>query len=288
MKRISRKEFIKIFGLGSAAFAFGGSSLALAFGKTPKVGLQLYSVRNYLEKNFQDTIAKISTTGIRGVETYKLPENITLKKAAALLSDYELEVLAMHSELPVGENFDPALKMAEAYKSDIIVYHGWTQDDKYSSLDSMKKTAELYNNISYKLKKEGLKFALHNHWWEFEKQNGYYPFYWLLENLNDNILFEIDTYWATTAGFNPVKAVKDFGKRAPLLHIKDGTTVKGEEAYKQTPVGKGAMNFPPILEACGETADWLIIEFDEYNGDIFEGIKESSDYLSKFVNQKRG
>jgi len=69
--------------------------------------------------------------------------------------------------------------------------------------------------------------------------DGYYPFYYLLEHLNKEIFFEIDTYWAKTAGQNPAKVLKIFGKRAPFLHIKDGPAIKGDEANKQVPAGQG-------------------------------------------------
>jgi len=281
MNTLTRKEFIRTIGISAAALTLHGVKINFAKLELPKIGLQLYTVRKHLEKSFEDTIKKIASIGYYGVETYTLPENITLNQAAKIIKSYKLEVLAMHSELPVDKNRDFTLKMADAYNSNIVVYHGWPQDDKYKTKDSIKRTAELYNEISYFLRTKGLTFALHNHWWEFEKHNDYYPFYYLLENLDKDIIFEIDTYWAKTAGYDPVKAVKDFGARAPLLHIKDGNAIKGEESYKQVPAGKGVMNFPEIINSGIDTIKWLIVEFDEYSNDIFSGIKDSYEYLYK-------
>jgi sugar phosphate isomerase/epimerase len=188
----------------------------------------------------------------------------------------------MHSELPVGENRELALKMADAYKCDHIVYHGWPQAGKYDTKDAINHMVDVYNETAEFLKTKGLHFGLHNHWWDFEKTSyGVIPFYYLKDNLNKEIFFEIDTYWAKTAGRNPAKILKDFGKRAPFLHIKDGPAIKGDEAYKQVPVGEGVMDFPAIVHAGANNIKWMIVEFDEYDKSIFDGIDKSYKYLIK-------
>jgi sugar phosphate isomerase/epimerase len=127
-----------------------------------------------------------------------------------------------------------------------------------------------------------LRFGFHNHWWELQKTDyGIYPFYYLLENLDKDVVFEIDTYWAKCAGQDPAKVVSDFGKRVQLLHIKDGEAVLGDHQNDQVPAGEGTLNFPAIVEAGVENIKWMIVEFDEYGKDIFDGIKKSYDYLIK-------
>jgi hypothetical protein len=59
------------------------------------------------------------------------------------------------------------------------------------------------NEITMSLLKEGLRFGLHNHWWEFEKVDGVYPFYYILQHGSPEKFFEIDTYWIKTAGLDP-------------------------------------------------------------------------------------
>ena len=80
---------------------------------------------------------------------------------------------------------------------------------------------------------------------------------------------------------DPAKVVSDFGKRTSLLHIKDGPAVKGDPMYKHVPAGEGTLDFPSIVKAGGENIKWMIVEFDEYDKDIFDGIKRSYDYLTK-------
>lgn len=275
----SRRNFIKTIGLGAAAVYLPGFNL---FGdeKIPHIAIQLYTIRREIEKNFESAVQKISDIGYKGVETYALPENVSLERASKFYRKVGLKVCAMHVELPVGEHRETALRLAEAYDCDKVVYHGWPQGDKYSNIDAAKRTADLYNEIGDYLKTKGLQFGLHNHWWEFEKTEDFYPFYFLLDNLSPEIFFEIDTYWAKTGGQNPAKVLKDFGKRAPLLHIKDGPAIKGEKSYEQVPAGKGVMDFKSIAEAGKNNVECMIVEFDEFSGNIFDGVKDSYSYLT--------
>jgi sugar phosphate isomerase/epimerase len=272
---------LKTLGLGAAALSLPGFEL---FGKdkyVANIGLQLYTIRKQIEKDLEGSIANIAKTGIMGIESYALPKNIQLNFASKVFKDNGLKIFSMHTELPVGAERDNILRQADAYQCDRVVFAGWPENDKYKDLETIKKTANTYNESGAFLKSNNIKFGLHNHWWEFELHHDYYPFYYLLEHLDKEIFFEIDTYWAKTGGKNPSKVVADFGSRAPLLHIKDGPAIKGEKSYEQVPLGEGVMDFPSIVKAGGKNIKWMIIEFDEYSGNIFEGVKKSYDYLTK-------
>jgi sugar phosphate isomerase/epimerase len=280
--KYTRTHFFKLLGMGTAALTFPNLSILASPVYKPRIGIQLYTVRNEILKKFEETIRKITEIGYSGIETYSLPENITLENAAKIFRDYNLKIFSMHSDLPVGEKRDLVLRMADIYDCDTVIYPGWPEGEKFEDLEQTKRTVESYNEISEFLKAKGLKFGLHNHWWEFEKTSfGIYPFYYLLENLNKDIVFEIDTYWTKTAGLDPAEVIKDFGDRAPLLHIKDGPAVKGDGMYKHVPAGEGTLNFKSIVIAGGENIEWMIVEFDEYEKNIFDGIKSSYDYLIK-------
>lgn len=276
----SRRNFLKVLGLGTAALALPGFDLLKEKKYVANIGIQLYTVRREIEKDFEGTMSKIAQMGYKGVETYALPAGITLERGAKVFRDAGLKVFGMHTELPVGAQRDQVLRFADAYKCDRVIYAGWPAEEKYKNADAIKHTADIYNETASFLKTKGLHFGLHNHWWEFEQADGIYPFCYMLEHLNREIFFEIDTYWAKTAGQDPAKIVHDFGRRAPLLHIKDGPAVKGEKGYEQVPVGKGAADIPSIVKAGGRHTEWMVVEFDEYKGDIFEGIKTSYDYLT--------
>ena len=280
-KNLSRKTFINMVGIGAAALSMPGFAITKPKTSKPKIGFQLYSVRKQIEKDFETTIQKVAAMGYKGVETYALPPNIDLKHAAEVFKKNLLEVFSMHTELPVGDQRAHILKLADAYGSQRVVYAGWPQGEKYKDKEAIEKTAATYNEVAAFLKIKGLKFGLHNHWWEFELVDNIYPFYYLLEHLDKSIFFELDTYWIKVGGLTPSKVVRDFGSRAPLLHIKDGPAVKGEKGYEQVPVGNGSMDFIAISEAGKKSTQWMVVEFDEYAGDIFEGLQLSYTWLTE-------
>lgn len=279
----TRRSFLKYVGLTAAAGILPKNVTAFAPNTraTAKIGLQLYTVRKEIGKEFDTTMRKVADMGYYGIETYALPENVTLAHASAVFRDLGLEVFSMHVDLPVGDQRDIALKQADAYKCDRLVFAGWPEGEKYHDLETLAKTTEEYDAIVAFMKSRGLRFGLHNHWWEFEKHPyGVEPFLYLLKNASPALFFEIDTYWAKVAGADPAAIIRDFGKRAPLLHIKDGPAVKGENGYAQLPAGQGVMDFAAIASAGKGTVEWMIVEFDDYAGNIFDGIKESYTYLT--------
>jgi sugar phosphate isomerase/epimerase len=279
----SRRDFIKTIGAGALALSIPRIKLFAEDKYEAKIGLQLYSIRRVIEKEFKSSIERVAGMGYYGIETYALPKNITLKDAAKVFRENKLEIFSMHTELPIGDDRDLALRMADAYHCDRLVYHSWPPGDKYKNKAALDQTVEMYNEIASFFRQRGIRFGLHNHWFEFEKNpDGIYPFYYFLKSLDKKIFFEIDTYWAKVAGMDPAKIVKDFGKRVELLHIKDGPAVKGDRGYQeQVPAGQGVLDFPAIAKAGGENIKWMIVEFDEYKGDIFEGINQSYKFLTK-------
>jgi sugar phosphate isomerase/epimerase len=277
----SRRNLLKAAGAGAVALTIPRFNLFAEPRHKAKIGLQLYTIRKQIEKDFEGTLRKVAEIGFAGIETYALPGNITLEAAAKVFNDAGLTIIGMHTELPAGDKRDAVLKMADVYKCDLAIYPGWPQGDKYRDVDATKHMVGVYDEASAFLGSKGLRFGLHNHWWEFEKADGIYPFYYLLDHASGDIVFEIDTYWARTGGQNPATVLKRFGKRAPLLHIKDGPAIKGDRAYAQVPAGDGAMDFRSIVKAGGKNIQWMIVEFDEYDKDIFDGIRKSYSFLTR-------
>ena len=134
----SRRDFLKLMGIGGAILSIPGSKLLNRFEYKANIGLQLYTVRKNIEKDFEGTIQKIANIGYMGIETYNLPENITLIQAANVFKEKGLEIFSMHAELPVEKERENALRMADAYNCDTIVYHGWPQGDKFKNEDASK------------------------------------------------------------------------------------------------------------------------------------------------------
>ena len=273
----SRRSFFKVLGAGAMVGAAGACGRQPADVVTPEIALQLYSVRSFIETDLEGTLGRVSDMGIRNVETAFWPEGVSLERAGRLLSDIGLKVISVHVELPLGSHRDTMLEAAEAYDCTRMVWHGWPEDERYSTMDGVRRLAEVYNESHVFASENGLQLYLHNHWWEFEEVGGQLPFYVLLDELDAGIMFELDVWWTRVAGQDPALVVKDFGARAPLLHIKDGT-VLGTDG-PMVAAGQGLIDFAAIAAAGAGHTEYMIIELDDCETDMFEAIADSQTYL---------
>jgi sugar phosphate isomerase/epimerase len=160
-------------------------------------------------------------------------------------------------------------------------------------LDGFKRTAEHMNQIGAKAKEAGLKYAYHNHNYEFEKvDGGQYGYDVLLKETDPELVhFEIDCGWMTVAGASPVEYMKAYPKRFRMLHIKDFVKVtqptidlRGPNRPKGTELGKVYIDYTPIV-AEGRRAGIEHVFAEEegpYEVPQIEAAKVDFDYLNKF------
>jgi hypothetical protein len=135
-----------------------------------KIGLQLYTVRNQVKDNIADTLHKIAGIGFEAVETAFWPDTISVKQAGKYLKDAGLTVSSAHVELPIGDKKSAMLEIAETFNCKKMIWHGWPEDKRYSSLDGTKELVNIYNEANHFAKSNGLQFGLHNHWWEYRNK----------------------------------------------------------------------------------------------------------------------
>ena len=290
---MNRKKFLQLGGMGVLGASFTSSPLLPDFGETTlpnepaKIAVQLYSVRKQIEKDIQYTLKRIADIGFEAVEIAFWPESISVKQAAQHIKDAGLSVCSAHIELPIGDQKAVFLETAKEMDCKKMIWHGWPEDIRYSSLGGTKQLVAVYNEANRFAKANGLQFGIHNHWWEFRNKVGNrFVYEVLLESLDPDIFFEIDTYWVKVAGHDPAAIIKQFGKRAPLLHIKDGPAVWHDALMDDYPdpmvaVGKGVQDFPAMVKAANGNTEWMIVEMDKTTGDVFDVLQESYDYLIK-------
>src|SRR5436190_17063899 len=290
---MQRRKFIQLGGMGAAGASLFPYSQSSWFGESspisepPKIAVQLYSVRKEMEKDMPGTLKRIADIGFEAVETAFWPKDASIKQAGQYIKDAGLTVCSAHIELPVGDQKAIFLETAKELGCKKMIWHGWPEDIRYGSLAGTKQLVAIYNEANQFAKANGLQFGLHNHWWEYRNKAGNrFVYEVLLESLAPDIFFEIDTYWVKVAGHNPADIVRKFGKRAPLLHIKDGPAIWRESLADDNPdpmvaVGKGTQNFPAIVKAANGNTQWMIVEMDKTSTDIFEALQDSYDYLIK-------
>jgi sugar phosphate isomerase/epimerase len=165
-----------------------------------------------------------------------------------------------------------------------MIWHGWPEDKRYSSMEGTRELIRMYNDAARFAKDNGLLFGLHNHWWEFRnKAEGKFVYEWLHQELDPSVFFEIDTYWVKVAGHDPAKILTQLKDRVKLMHIKDGPArwhpnLAEDNPEPMTPVGKGTQDFPGIVKAAPDT-EWLVVEMDKVDTDVFDALKESYQYM---------
>lgn len=239
------------------------------------IALQLYTVRELLGEDFEGTVRAVADAGYIGVEPYTgMP--CELAEAAALFRELDLQTFNSHAPFPDEANQDAVLEVAEAFDLESVAIAMLPPAD-FETIDAVKRTCERLNQAGDFARANNLGLHYHNHWWEYKRINGAATLDVMLDELDEGVGLQIDTYWVQVGGENAVELVKQVGARAPLIHLKDGwLTPKGDMAA----VGHGLMQVPEVVAASAETTEWYIVEQDRSNNDRLEAVRQSYDYLT--------
>lgn len=246
-----------------------------------KIGLQLYSVKELTEKDFLGTIQRVAHTGFDGVEFagyYDTPA----KEIKKVMDDNNIVSAGTHIGIEaLLEDFNRIVDFEKELENPYIVvpYLGQQYRD---SLDAMKKTTDIFNEIGAKLRTNDMQLYYHNHGFEFELLDGEYILDRLVFNTDPNNLHvELDTYWAEYMGLSSIDFIKKYGERCSMLHIKD---MKSLEVKRNTIIGKGIMDFKTITALGKELGvKWFTIEQEQFEGDEFSEISEGYLYLKDIL-----
>lgn len=239
------------------------------------IGLQPYTIRHELEKDYLGSLKKVAEIGYKGIELGPT-ELMTTKELKKHLDDYGLQVIGCHADLESLTNeFDELI--------DYLHYVGGSylsHSSKFDSRQSVLESALVFNKIGEACKKQGVQFLYHNHNWEFTKFDGEYALDILLNETNpEYVKVELDTYWVMRGGEDPVDYLRKLENRCPLLHIKDMEA--GEEQFFAE-IGEGCLDFVEIAKmAKAVGTQWFVVEQDLCRRSPFESIKISYENLRK-------
>ncbi|MHB8653228.1 MAG: sugar phosphate isomerase/epimerase family protein [Terriglobia bacterium] len=223
MESINRRKFLRdgALGLTAISLATRGTSPAFADPLGLPIGLELYTVRNELGKDFDGTLQKVAAIGYKEVELFSFLN----KKASEIrksLSAAGLTCPAAHYQTPqLRTGLDERIEYAKELGLSYMVC-AFLQPQERKSIDDYRHLADFFNKVGEQCQKSGLQFGYHAHNFEYKSYNGVVAFDELLR-LTDPKLFkiELDCYWMTMGGRDPAVYLKRFPERFPLLHIKD-------------------------------------------------------------------
>jgi len=287
----TRRSFLKKTTFASAAFFISPS-----FYKSSYIGLQLYTVRDAMQQDPQGTLAKVAQIGYNSVEgaTYTGTEKFygmdpktfsdVLKQNGLIIpsSHYVLGAAKMNGTEPKGtvlHDWDKAVDDAAMAGIKYMVC-AYLFPEERGGIDDYKKLAEQFNKAGERCKKANIQFCYHNHDFEFQEQNGQLPYHVLLENTDkDLVKMELDLYWVTKAGHDPIEIFDHHPGRFPLWHVKD---MDNTPQHDFTEVGNGVIDFKKIFANADKAGlKYFFVEQDKCPGSPFDSITKSYNYIKK-------
>jgi sugar phosphate isomerase/epimerase len=283
MNRTSRRSFLKAAGAVAASAA--APQLGAGRPRAP-IGLQLYSVRDQLPKDFSGTLAQVHGAGYRVVEAAGYYGR-TAAEFRQAMKTAGLRCVSTHHALSLLETqLDEWIDYGQTLGLEYIVcsssggMHRSPSAKGAQTLDDWHWIADEFNRIGSKVKASGMTFGVHNHTPEFAVIDGVLVYDELLRLTDPNrVVFEMDCGWVYASGHNPVDYLSKSPARFPLLHLKD--VVRKPDGTVQFPVmGKGNMDYKPILRAATNLR-YSFVEQERYDFDPMQELKQDADFVRK-------
>jgi sugar phosphate isomerase/epimerase len=261
----SRREFLKV----SAAGVMGATVLSRGVFRTEtgpadkfsNIGLQLYTIRDAMLKDVPGSLKKVADIGYKNLELadYSDGKFYGYKPAEfrKIVNDLGMQIISSHTQVEIpGDPVENAKKLADDHAILGAKYclQPWVVVEDRKTIASYKKMAAHWNQVGAITKKAGIQFGYHGHNFEFDNVEGKIPYFdVLMVDLDkDLVTMELDLFWTTKAGLNPVDIFKKYPGRFQLLHLKDMYTKQSpifttDGVMDFAPVGEGLINFKEIL-----------------------------------------
>lgn len=239
------------------------------------IGIQLFSVRDCMQEDFEGTLKIISELGYTSVEFAGFFDH-TAEQVNEILKKYNLTVSGAHASFDaLVDNYDETVAFHKAIGNKYYIIPGYP----LNSQEKLDRFVELANPICEKLAKDGITLVWHNHAKEFELlENGEVIYEQLI--YRTNIKFEIDTYWAFIAMKNPIGLCERLGDRVIFAHIKDGLVNKdGDPHSNGRPLGLGDAPVADVVAYVKSKGIPMIVESETQTPSGPEEAKICIEYL---------
>jgi sugar phosphate isomerase/epimerase len=282
---ISRRNFLVVVGasFGSAVCRTRADTPGLGTSsagkrKLDRIGIQLYSVRQEMQRDMPATLARIADIGYREVE-FAGYFGRTPAQVRQLLDQNHLSAPSTHLgfDLLGTDKWDKALDDAAAIGHEYATI-AWIPENLRKD---WRRIADQFNQAGEAARKKGLRFAYHNHDFELKSTEATKPLDILLANTDPALVsYEMDVYWVTFAGADPKAYLRQYPTRFAMLHLKDSA---GPPDNKMVDVGTGKIDFAGILRLDADQRQSVKHVFVEHDqpADPFAFAKNSFDFLKK-------
>jgi len=275
VRGVNRREFVQTMTAIGATTLFCKVPRTAHSARLEKVGLQLYTVRDKMKEDFEATLARVAEIGYKEVEFAGYFDHAPAD-VRAILDRHGLSAPSTHIALGEIDAWKASLDTAKAIGHDYVVVP-WIPQEKRMTLDGWKNVADVFNRAAQMAHDTGLQFAYHNHDFEFPKMDGQIPYDLLLQNTDPKLVqLEIDLYWITKAGQDPLSYFARWPGRVPLVHVKDSA---GAPEHKMADVGQGKIDWKRIFAKRDQAGiKHFFVEHDQ-PPQPFQDIAASYNYL---------
>lgn len=241
-----------------------------------RIGLQLYTVREAMEKDYVGTLEQLANMGYQGVE-FAGYGGLSPEEMKALLDRLGLTAVGSHVSLDqLVNHLDEHIAMNKTVDNDKLICP-FLEQERYSTVEALAETIELLKQAADRLAAHGMKLGYHNHEFEFTtKHDGKTVEEIILSSLSEDQLFcELDVCWVQFSGNDPVEWVNKLAGRLPLVHLKDlDRTEDGKPLTVE--LGKGELPLRAVAEAAQAAgAEWLLVEQDFTQRDALVSVEAS-------------
>jgi sugar phosphate isomerase/epimerase len=277
---VARREFLGTIAAGAAAL--GGLPLPPA--RLDRIGLQLYTVRDLLKQDFEGTLARVAEIGYLEVEFAGYDDHTPEQIAAALDRHYLSSPSAHVPFEAIAHKWEETLQAARRVGHQFVVC-AWISEERRRTVDDWHAIADQLNRAGAACRDAGLQFAYHNHSYEFVSLGGRLPYDVLLERTDPALVhLELDLFWMTFGGGDPVAYFARYPGRFPLVHVKDMSPKPAPDVAPErvmADVGRGSIDWKRIFARSREAG--IVHYFVEHDqpADPLASIRASFDYLKR-------
>jgi sugar phosphate isomerase/epimerase len=235
--------------------------------------VQLYTVRDAIAADLPTALKRVAGIGFRTVELYGFVERAD--EYSELLPANGLSAPTAHARL-VGEELAPIFAAAKKIGIGTLI-DPMIDRALWTSADDVAASADALGEIARAAADHGLRIGYHNHWWELENRiDGTPALEVFADRLSDDVVLEVDTYWAEVGGVPAVGLLERLGDRVVAIHVKDGPI--NQVNSEQVAAGDGKVDVLAILAAAPQAR--RVVELDDFAGDVFAALAGSFAYLT--------
>ncbi|HWE63245.1 MAG TPA: sugar phosphate isomerase/epimerase [Chloroflexota bacterium] len=240
-----------------------------------QIAVQLYTLREQTATDMPGTLQRLAEIGYRAVE-FAGYGNATPKEIRRVLDKYAMRAASAHVGVPQWEQIDDVLATLQTLGCAYAVVPSLPKEQR-TSLAQVKALCEQFNHWSERCRDRGIRFAYHNHAFEFDALEDSTIWETLLGSTDPTLVgIELDVYWAQYAGQAPVELIGRLAGRLPLLHVKD---MANTPERADVPAGSGVLDWNAILSAAARAGtEWYIVEQDHPRS-AFEDVEASLRFL---------